>query len=93
MLNNLKIGKRLALACGFALVLLGLVAAAGLTGLSRTVQTTYTILHVDARLESQAAQADEHTLGLRRFEKDFFLNMGKPEKELEYTTKWNKEKK
>jgi methyl-accepting chemotaxis protein len=91
MLNNWKIGKRLGLAFGITLILVAVVAMAGFWGLSQAAQTTYGILHHDAKLMEQASQAQANGLGLRRFEKDLFLNIGDKTKEADYTDKWNKE--
>jgi len=91
MLNNWKIGKRLGLAFGITLILVAIVALTGFWGLSQAAQTTYGILHHDAKLMEQASQAQANGLGLRRFEKDLFLNVGDKEKEADYSDKWNKE--
>ncbi|MEA2569505.1 MAG: methyl-accepting chemotaxis protein [Acidobacteriota bacterium] len=91
MFSNWKIGQRLATAFAVTIVLVAIVATAGFWGLSRTVQTTYSILHTDAKLMEQANQAEIDTLSLRRFEKDTFLNIGDSEKLAEYGAKWNNE--
>ena len=91
MFNNWKIGKRLAVAFGISILLMAVVAMAGFWGLSQTVQTTYSILHHDAKLMEQASQAQANGLGLRRYEKDLFLNIGDQQKESDYSDKWNKE--
>jgi len=91
MLNNWKIGRRLGFAFGITLVLVAVVALAGFWGLSQAAQTTYGILHHDAKLMEQASQAQANGLGLRRFEKDLFLNIGDKQKEADYADKWNKE--
>jgi methyl-accepting chemotaxis protein len=91
MFNNWKIGKRLGLAFGISVLLVAVVAVAGFWGLSQAVQTTYSILHHDAKMMEQASQAQANGLGLRRFEKDLFLNIGDKEKQADYSEKWNKE--
>ncbi len=91
MFNNWKIGKRLALGFGICILLMGVVALAGFWGLSQTVQTTYGILHHDAKMMEQASQAQANGLELRRYEKDEFLNIGDAQKESDYSDKWNKE--
>ena len=89
MFSNWKIGTRLALSFGLSIALVAVVAVTGFWGLSQTVQTTYQILHHDARITNLALQAQINGLDLRRFEKDTFLNIGKKEKEAEYSKKWN----
>jgi methyl-accepting chemotaxis protein len=91
MFNNWKIGKRLAMAFGISILLMAAVAIAGFWGLSQMVQTTYGILHHDARLMEEASQAQVNGLELRRYEKDSFLNIGDKQKESDYQEKWNKE--
>jgi methyl-accepting chemotaxis protein len=91
MFNNLKIGKKLALAFGVSIVLVAVAGLTGFWGLSQTVQTTYGILHYDAKLMQEASQAQVNGLQLRRFEKDSFLNIGDQQKSADYADKWNKE--
>src|SRR5229473_7799886 len=91
MFNNWKIGKRLGLAFGISILLVAVVAVAGFWGLSQAVQTTYGILHHDAKMMEQASQAQANGLELRRYEKDEFLNIGDAQKESDYSDKWNKE--
>ncbi|MGH9421812.1 MAG: MCP four helix bundle domain-containing protein, partial [Thermoanaerobaculia bacterium] len=91
MFSNWKIGKRLALGFGISILLMAVVAMAGFWGLSQIVQTTYGILHHDAKLMEQASQAQANALELRRYEKDSFLNIGDKQKEADYSEKWNKE--
>jgi len=91
MFNNLKIGKRLALAFGVSVVLVAVAGLTGFWGLAQTVQTTYGILHHDAKLMQEASEAQVNGLQLRRYEKDSFLNIGDQKKSAEYWDKWNQE--
>jgi methyl-accepting chemotaxis protein len=91
MFTNWKIGTRLGLAFGISIILVAIVAVAGFWGLSQAVQTTYGILHHDVKMSEQASQAEANGLGLRRYEKDYFLNIGDKEKETGYRDRWNKE--
>jgi len=88
MFSNWKIGKRLTLAFALALTLVGVIAVTGFWGLSRMVDTANSILQRDARMLEYASDLEAHTLNLRRFEKDIFLNIGDKEKVAEYTAKW-----
>ena len=88
MLSNWKIGKRLTFAFTVALLLVGIVAAAGFWGLSQMVTTMNAILHGDAKMMEYAADLETHTLNLRRYEKDVFLNVSDQEKVHEYAAKW-----
>ncbi len=89
MLKDMRIGRRLGLGFGAILVLLVMVAAVGYWNLLSTAAITTRILESDAPLVEKAFRIRAHTLELRRYEKDMFLNMGSPEKEAEYGAKWN----
>jgi methyl-accepting chemotaxis protein len=91
MFNNLKIGKRLALAFGVSILLVAVAGLTGFWGLSQAVQTTYSILHHDAKLMQEASQAQVNGLELRRYEKDAFLNIADRQKSSDYSDKWNKD--
>jgi methyl-accepting chemotaxis protein len=88
MLQRLKIGTRLSFAFLLVLTFVVLVAAAGFWGIARSVDTTVQILNSDARLMEHAIAARAASLGLRRFEKDIFLNVRDPKKVAEYEEKW-----
>jgi len=91
MFNNMKIGKRLALAFGISVVLVAVAGLTGFWGLSQTVETTYGILHHDAKLMQEASAAQVNGLELRRYEKDSFLNIGDEKKSADYSDKWKAE--
>ena len=93
MLKDMKIGKRLALAFGLVLALMGGVSFAGYWGLETVAALAREILKVTSPLVEHSQSARANTLGLRRFEKDYFLNIGSPEKEAEYLAKWKDQKK
>ncbi|HEX6159223.1 MAG TPA: methyl-accepting chemotaxis protein [Thermoanaerobaculia bacterium] len=88
MLSNWKIGKRLTLAFTIALILVGVVAAAGFWGLSQMVTSVDNILNRDAKLMEHASGLESNTLNMRRYEKDVFLNVADAEKVAEYSAKW-----
>jgi len=91
MLNNMKIGTRLII--GFSILLLLLVVT-GLAGIWETKDLSddvITALETDGQVASQAATLDALSLGLRRFEKDLFLNIDNPEKRSSYFQKWSAE--
>jgi methyl-accepting chemotaxis protein len=93
MLKDMKIGKRLALGFGLILALMGSVSVAGYWGLETVAGLAREILGVSSPLVEHSQRARANTLGLRRFEKDYFLNIGSPEKEAEYLQKWEDQKK
>ena len=88
MLSNWKIGQRLTLAFTIALLLVGVVAAAGFWGLSQISTTVESIMTRDAKLMEYASDLEAKTLNMRRYEKDVFLNVADDEKVAEYAAKW-----
>jgi len=88
MLKNLPIGKRLGLAFATLLALMLGVAVAGYWGLHDTARLARQVLDVDSPLVEHSQRARANTLGLRRFEKDVFLNIATPAKRDEYVDKW-----
>jgi methyl-accepting chemotaxis protein len=93
MLKNMRIGKRLSLGFGLILALIAGVATAGYWGLERVAGLAHEILKVSSPLVEHSERARATTLGLRRFEKDYFLNIGSPDKEADYLAKWKDQKK
>ena len=90
MTKDLKIGTKLTIVISLGISLVIALALTGFWGLSQTAQTTYGIIQGDARKMEQASDAQTAGLNLRRFEKDYFLNMGDEKKEADYADKWNK---
>ena len=88
-MKNLKIGKRLTLAFGLVLGMMALVAASGYWGLQSIGALAGRIVTVDSPMVEHSQRARANTLGLRRYEKDFFLNIGSAEKEADYLAKWD----
>jgi len=92
MLNDVRIGRRLGLGFGLVLLLTGAVSAAAGWGLRTMDGMTRVILKVAYPTVAQAQEARAATLGLRRFEKDSFLNLSDPAKHAEYLDKWTEQK-
>ncbi|MBI3397819.1 MAG: methyl-accepting chemotaxis protein, partial [Deltaproteobacteria bacterium] len=91
MLKNMKIGIRLGLGFGLILLLLVVVGISGYWGINSVSGTIKTALQTDGNIAEHSARARANVLGLRRFEKDLYLNIGSPEKETEYQKKWNEQ--
>jgi methyl-accepting chemotaxis protein len=92
MLKDVKIGKRLALGFGLVLVLMGGVSAAAYWGIETTEGLAREVLTVESPLVEHSQMARAHTLALRRFEKDYFLNIGSPDEEAAYLAKWKEQR-
>ena len=89
MLKNMTIGKRLALGFGLLLALVALVAGSGYRSTHLASSLAMQVLKVESPLVEHSQRARANTLGMRRFEKDVFLNIATPEKVADYITKWN----
>src|SRR6478672_2069160 len=89
MLQKFSIATRLFAAFSVALLFVILVAAAGQWALTTSVDTAVEVLNVD--FVANGAANDTHIAGLdlRRFEKDYFINIGDPAKQADYMTKFN----
>lgn len=90
MLEKLRIGVRFLLALSVMALLVLAVAISGHLGLTHVQNTIQIVLLRDAHLAEEALHARAASLQLRRYEKDYFLNMGFPEKQSEYMVKWEK---
>lgn len=72
------------------LILIGTTTFAYLE-LRSSATLAHQALHTDAQMAEAAARARIHALGLRRFEKDYFVNMGNEEEQKGYLVKWQNE--
>jgi methyl-accepting chemotaxis protein len=91
MLKNMKIGTRLMLGFGIVLALLLTITGSGYWGVHSLEDKTITMLQTEAQIAQHSARARANILGLRRYEKDLFINIGSREKEAEYLSKWKGE--
>jgi methyl-accepting chemotaxis protein len=92
MFKNMKIGLKLGLGFGVVLTFLLLLGFLGYWGVHAVSNTTVHMLNGDAGIAEHAARLRANTLGLRRFEKDIFLNIGNEDKVAGYWKEWNDEK-
>jgi methyl-accepting chemotaxis protein len=91
MFSKMKIGTRVSVAFGALLLLLVAVAATGYWGMSSIEREVARDLSTDGVIAQHAGRARSNILGLRRFEKDIFLNVASREKTEEYFGKWKEE--
>lgn len=91
MLSSMNIGKRMGLAFATLVLLALALAASGYWGLANVTATAEDILSVDVVAADTSGQVQAATLNLRRYEKDYFLNMADAAKRSEYLTKWKAE--
>ncbi|QSQ20004.1 HAMP domain-containing protein [Pyxidicoccus parkwayensis] len=92
MLRNIRIGPRLA--AGFS-VMMALVLAVSLAnhfGLSQVEEMSQQLVAGEGRVSAKAVEVVTQTLNLRRYEKDFLLNIGNPIRQEEYFKHWTQER-
>ena len=75
MLSNLSIGKRMGIAFATLVCLALALAASGYWGLANVTATAEMILTVDVAAAETSGEVQAATLNLRRYEKDYFLNI------------------
>lgn len=91
MFKNLKISVKLFLANSVILSLMIFSTWISYTGLMGLQQSMKDMVDVDTAIVEHSTIAHVYALGLRRYEKDAFLNVGNKEKVENYLIKWNKE--
>lgn len=88
-MRNFGIGKKIAFGLSLVVALMVIVAGSGYWGLSVTNGTIKNILGKDSNLTTNALRARIRILDLRRFEKDYELNMGDKKEQAGYFAKWS----
>jgi methyl-accepting chemotaxis protein len=91
MLRNMRLGVRLGLGFGVVVLVLIGIALSGYWGVHTVSDLTVRLIRNDVNVSEHAALARVHVLGLRRYEKDLFLNLGDKLKEGEYLKKWQEQ--
>jgi methyl-accepting chemotaxis protein len=88
MLRNIRIGPRLAAGFGVMMALVLGVALANHMGLTQVEAMSHRLVAGENRLTAKSQAVVTLTLGLRRFEKDYFLNIGNAARQTEYFQQW-----
>ncbi len=88
MLKNMKIGTKLMGGFGLVLLLLLIVGIVGYWSTNKVATTTIHLLDGDAKIAQHSARLRANVLGLRRYEKDMFLNVGSADKVEGYIKNW-----
>jgi len=91
MLSSMSIGKRMGLAFAVLVALALVLAGSGYWGLQNVASTAEHILSVDVVAADVSGQVQASTLNLRRYEKDYLLNLHSESKRSEYLEKWKAE--
>jgi methyl-accepting chemotaxis protein len=92
MLSSMSLGKRMGLAFAVLIALVAITGGVGYWGLQTIAATADRILVVDVAAADASGQAQAATANLRRFEKDYFLNVGDRQAEESYYEKWQNER-
>jgi methyl-accepting chemotaxis protein len=90
-LSSLSIGRKIGLAFAALVCLALILAVTGYWGLSRIAMTAHRILDVQVAIADGAGQVQSTTLELRRYEKDYFLNVADVNVRESYLQKWKAE--
>lgn len=90
-LNNLPVWIRLSGSFGTLLLFLVIAGGTGIWGSTSLSKRIITTLETDGAIAEHIATASSQALGLRRYEKDIFLNISKTEKTSTYFDKWQQE--
>jgi methyl-accepting chemotaxis protein len=90
-LKKMKLGTRLALGFGAMLLLLFAVGGTGWWGLNSISRTTMNMLATDAAIAEHSSRAKANVVGMRRHEKDIYLNIDSKKAVEEYLTKWKEQ--
>jgi methyl-accepting chemotaxis protein len=91
MFKNMNIGMRLSLGFGVLLALLFILSIIGYWGVHAVSGTTVHMLQGDAKVAEHAARARANVVGMRRFEKDIYMNIGNADKVANYVKEWGEE--
>ena len=89
MLQNITIGRRLALAFGLLLTLMLGLAGAGYWGAKNAANASKSMANEEVPELALALRIQSGVLTLRRYEKDMFLNLSDPAAMEGFVVKWN----
>jgi methyl-accepting chemotaxis protein len=91
MLSAMNIGKRMGLAFAMLVALSLMLGGSGYWGLSSVASTADWIMNVHVQAADTSGQVQATTLELRRYEKDYFLNIASVSTRAEALEKWKAE--
>ncbi|MDD2580432.1 MAG: methyl-accepting chemotaxis protein [Desulfuromonadaceae bacterium] len=90
-MNNIRIGLRLGLGFGTLSLMLIIGGFTGYWAVDQSTTATINMIKGDATVTEHAAKALANVLGMRRYEKDLYLNIGDKAKEDDYLKKWQEQ--
>jgi len=93
--KKMKLGTQLALGFGAVLLLLLAVGGTGFWGVNsistNAIADFKNMLSTDAAIEEHSARARANVVGMRRYEKDMYLNIDSKQKVEEYLKQWKEQ--
>jgi methyl-accepting chemotaxis protein len=90
-LSSMKLGTQLGIGFGVVLFLSVVIGISGYWGANSISGTTQKMLRTDAKISEHSSRARAGVVGLRRYEKDIFLNIGNKEKQEGYLKQWKEQ--
>ena len=91
--RKLKVSTQMGLGFGIIMVLIIIMGATSYWGLQTISGTAIKTLQIEPDIAEHSARARANINGLRRYEKDLFINIGKKEKMAGYLKEWKDEEK
>ena len=91
MLSNMNIGARLTISFALLCLFIAGLAGVGFWGVSQMQTELEKMTREEFKLTDSAQRSRANVAGLRRFEKDIFINIAAADKVAEYRTKWNEQ--
>jgi methyl-accepting chemotaxis protein len=91
MLRNMKIGTQLGVGFGIVVLVLIGIALSGYWGVTSVSNATVKMIRTDVNVSEHAERARANVVGLRRYEKDLYLNLGDKTKEEAYLKDWQEQ--
>lgn len=88
--RNISIGKKLVFGFGLASLIITIIGSIGFFRISNTITDVDTMVKTNLRFLIQAEDLKIFALQHRRFEKDFFLNIGDNNTQLKYIERFQK---
>jgi methyl-accepting chemotaxis protein len=91
MLSNMNIGARLTISFALLCLFIAGLAGVGYWGVNQMQFEMEKMTNEEVKLGDSAQRSRANVAGLRRFEKDIFINIASADKVAEYRTKWNEQ--
>ncbi len=88
MLQNMKVGARIALGFGVLVFFLAVIWGAGRWGMGEARSHIHATLQGPVKMMEHSSRARANALEIRRDEKDIFLSIGSPQAIEKYHAKW-----